>query len=142
MYTHHHIIWLMHNNFLLNHSTLFRVTWPDDITQNVHINTSHVLLTNIQDLKKKQGIYSVNFLLQSHFLINTLTANYKYSRSNRENLPLPIQIQLSEKLNKNFKFLLLLWNLHKLLNIFLKNELHCSNIFEVIDSEKRAYLNA
>ena len=29
--------------------------------------------------------------------INTLNANYEYSRSNRENLPLPIQMQLSEK---------------------------------------------
>ena len=28
---------------------------------------------------------------------NKLTANYKYYRSNRENLPLPIQIQLSKK---------------------------------------------
>ena len=29
--------------------------------------------------------------------INTLTANYEYSRSNRENLPWPIQIKLSKK---------------------------------------------
>ena len=28
--------------------------------------------------------------------ISTLTANYEYSRSNRENLPLPIQIKLSK----------------------------------------------
>ena len=28
---------------------------------------------------------------------NTLTANYEYSCSNRENLQLPIQMQLSEK---------------------------------------------
>ena len=33
--------------------------------------------------------------------INTSTANYEYSRSNGENLPLPIQMQLSEK-PKNF----------------------------------------
>ena len=31
-----------------------------------------------------------------HFL-NTMTANYEYSRGNRKNLPLPIQMQLSEK---------------------------------------------
>ena len=31
------------------------------------------------------------------FCLNTLTANYEYSRSNRENLPLPIQIKLSKK---------------------------------------------
>ena len=30
---------------------------------------------------------------------NTLTANYEYSCRNRENLPLPIQMQLSEKVN-------------------------------------------
>ena len=28
---------------------------------------------------------------------NTLTANYDYSRTNRENLQLPIQIKLSKK---------------------------------------------
>ena len=30
-------------------------------------------------------------------LIHTLTAIYKHSRSNRKNLPLPIQMQLSRK---------------------------------------------
>ena len=30
-------------------------------------------------------------------LDNTLSANYVYSRSNKENLPLPIEIKLSEK---------------------------------------------
>ena len=34
-------------------------------------------------------------------LLNTLTANYEYSGSNRDNLALPIQIQLSKK-NINF----------------------------------------
>ena len=29
--------------------------------------------------------------------INSLTANYEYSRSNRENLPLPIKMKLSKK---------------------------------------------
>ena len=29
--------------------------------------------------------------------INTLTANYQYSHSNAENLPLAIEMQLSEK---------------------------------------------
>ena len=32
------------------------------------------------------------------FRLNTLTANYEYSRSNTYNLPLPVQMQLSEKL--------------------------------------------
>ena len=30
-------------------------------------------------------------------LVNTLTANYEFSRSNRENSPLPIQMQLFKK---------------------------------------------
>ena len=33
-------------------------------------------------------------------LDNTLTANYEYFQSNRENLHLPIEIKLSEKLSK------------------------------------------
>ena len=37
--------------------------------------------------------------------INTLTANYGYSRSNTDNLPLPVQIQLSEKLNNFLNFI-------------------------------------
>ena len=32
------------------------------------------------------------------FSFNTLTANYEYSRSNTDNLLLPVQMQLSEKL--------------------------------------------
>ena len=31
-------------------------------------------------------------------MLNTLTANYEYSRSNTDNLPLSVQMQLSEKL--------------------------------------------
>ena len=30
-------------------------------------------------------------------LVNTLTANYEYSRSKTDNLPLPVQMQLSVK---------------------------------------------
>ena len=40
------------------------------------------------------------FLIRSEIfalLINTLTANYEYSDSNRENLPLQIQIKVSKK---------------------------------------------
>ena len=33
---------------------------------------------------------------------NTLTANYQYFRSNRENLHLPIEIKLTEKPSKFF----------------------------------------
>ena len=40
------------------------------------------------------------FLIRSEILgllVNTLTANYEYSRGIRKNLPLPIQINLSKK---------------------------------------------
>ena len=38
--------------------------------------------------------YNLNYF---EITVNTLTANYEYSRSNRENLLLPIQIELSKK---------------------------------------------
>ena len=41
-----------------------------------------------------------------------LTTDYEYSRSNKENLPLPIQRQLSEKLKTFSNFLLHFWNAH------------------------------
>ena len=43
-----------------------------------------------------------SFLAEVTF--NTLTANYEYSCSDRENLPLPIQLQLSEKLKTFSQF--------------------------------------
>ena len=44
-------------------------------------------------------------------LVNTLTANYEYSRSNRENLPLQLQMQLFEN-PETFCLLLYFWNVH------------------------------
>ena len=41
--------------------------------------------------------FYIEILEESTTEINTLTANYEYSRINRENLPLPIQIKLSKK---------------------------------------------
>ena len=73
---------------------------------------------------------------------NTLTTD-KYSRSNRENLPLPIQRQLSEKLKNFSEFFIRILDVTFLNGIFWnKNEPHSSSISEVIDSERRAYLNA
>ena len=81
---------------------------------------------------------------------NTLTADYKYSRSNRENLQLPIQMQLSKK-PKTF-----LLHFYCVFIAFLesklkfehfekkkrKNEPHSLSISEIIDTERRGYLNA
>ena len=36
-------------------------------------------------------------IIYFYCILNTSTANYEYSRSNRENLPVPIQIKLSKK---------------------------------------------
>ena len=67
-----------------------------------------------------------------------LTMNNGCSRSNRENLPLPIQMQLSEK-PKTFScnFIAVL---EFTLNFehFLKNQPHSLNISEIIDSERRS----
>ena len=38
------------------------------------------------------------YICLSDFRLNTLTANYEYSRSNTDNLPLAVQMQLSQKL--------------------------------------------
>ena len=71
-----------------------------------------------------------------------MTENYKDSCSNRENLPLPIQIQLSKK-PETFcsivvSFLVSRCNFQCSEK---KNEPHRSSISEVIDSERSAYLN-
>ena len=62
-----------------------------------------------------------------------MTTNYEYSRSNRENLPLPIQMQF---------FIAFLESTLNFEDFEIKNEPHSSSISEVIDSERRAYLNA
>ena len=72
-----------------------------------------------------------------------MTPDDEFSRSNRENLLLPIQRQLSEKL-KIFSQLSIAF-LEGTLNLEhfeKKNEPHGSSISEVTDSERRAYLNA
>ena len=85
------------------------------------------------------------FLIQSGILgllINTLTANYQLSRSNRDDLPLPIQSKLPKK-RKSFRciFFDFLVSTGNLQCSEKKNEHHGSIISGVIDSEKRAYLN-
>ena len=75
-------------------------------------------------------------------LVNTLTASYEYSRSNSENLPLPIQTQLSEKPKSFFGiFIAFLESRLNFEDFEKKNEPHSLSISEVIDCERRAYLN-
>ena len=72
-----------------------------------------------------------------------LTANYEYPRSNREKLLLHIQMQLSEKPKTFLEFFVAFLECTLNLEHFLKKiEPHSPSISEVIDSERRAYLNA
>ena len=70
-----------------------------------------------------------------------MTANYEYSRSNGEIVPLLIQLRLSKKQRRFAPILLHFWNLHQILKIFLKYEHHSLSISRIIDCEKRGYLN-
>ena len=70
-----------------------------------------------------------------------LTTNYKYYRSNGENLPLPINCNYF----KNEKYFAAMQFLESKLNFEhfeKKNEPHSLSISSIIDSEKRGYLNA
>ena len=76
-------------------------------------------------------------------LLNTLTANYEYSRSKTDNLQLPVQMQLSKKPETFSQFFIVF--LQSTLNFEhfeKKNEPHSSSIFEVINSQRGVYLNA
>ena len=75
-------------------------------------------------------------------LVNALTVDYKYSGSNMQNLPQQFQTPLSQK-QKTFSwffivFLKCAWNLEHLRK---KNEYPSLIISEIIDDERRGYLN-
>ena len=76
-------------------------------------------------------------------LVNTLTANYEYSHSNTDNLPLPFQMHLSKKL-KTFSsfFLAFCKSILDFEHFAKKRELHSPSIPEVIDSQICVSLNA
>ena len=87
------------------------------------------------------------FLVRSEILgllVNMLTANYEYSSSNRENVPLPIQLLLSEKQKSFwsiFFFSFCLFGISfKFWTFWKRNKPHNSTFSEVTDSEGRAYL--
>ena len=72
-----------------------------------------------------------------------MAANYEYSCSDRENLPLPIQLQLSEKLKTFSQFFIAFSESTLNLEHFgKKDEPHSSSIYEGTDSERRGYINA
>ena len=75
-------------------------------------------------------------------LVNTFTADDKYSRRNREISPQQFQMQLSQKPKSFVIFSFRFWNLHQLLRILKKkHDSHSLSITESIDSERGGYLN-
>ena len=61
--------------------------------------------------------------------VNAWIADYKYPVPDFENLPFPIQIQLSQNKKHFLGFLIHLWNLHQILNIFKKKKILIANVF-------------
>ena len=59
----------------------------------------------------------------------TWTADYKYPVMACENLPFPIQIQLSSKQKTFPGFFFHWWNVHQILNIFQKKKIVLPNVF-------------
>ena len=88
-----------------------------------------------------------SLLVRSEILrlfVNTFTTDDKYSRDRdeRQNLPELIQMQLPRK-SKTFKqiFTMFLKSKSHLKHFEKADEPHSLNISEIIDSERRGYLN-
>ena len=72
-----------------------------------------------------------------------MTADYKYSGSNRKNLLLPIQMQLSKKPKRFCSiFIAFLESTLNCQHFERKNEPHSLSVSAIIDSEWCGYLNA
>ena len=65
----------------------------------------------------------------------TLTANEKYLVRDCENLPSPIQMQLSQKRRTFLQFFFHFWNLHQMLNILKKMMIVIANLFPKLRTE-------
>ena len=75
--------------------------------------------------------------------LNTLTAEYKYSRRNMETFAQSVQTPLSWKQKLFSGFLLRFRNLHEMeKNFKKKGESSSLRISEIIDSKSGGYLNA
>ena len=68
--------------------------------------------------------------------VNTLTAAGMYHVQDWENLPLPIQMQLSEKGKIFLSFLFHLWNLHQICNILKSKMMVIANAFPKLQTVK------
>ena len=88
--------------------------------------------------KKSPSVWYEIFSL----FVNALTADDKYSDSNMQNLPQQFQTPLSQKQNSVsvffVAFLKCAWNLE---HFEKKDEYPSLTILEIIDAERRGYLN-
>ena len=75
--------------------------------------------------------------------MDTLTAEYTYSRRNMQTFTQQVQTPISLKKKPFPNFLLRLWNLHEMENIFKKKgESSSLSISHIIDSKRGGYLSA
>ena len=68
--------------------------------------------------------------------VNTFTADEKYFLCNSENLPEPIQIQLSKKEKTFPQFFVNFWNLHQILNILKQKMTFMAYVFLKLQTAK------
>ena len=74
--------------------------------------------------------------------LNTLTAEYKYSRRNMQTFTQQVQTPFSLKKKFFLNFLLRFWNPHEMENIFKKKRESSSlSISKIIDSIRGGYLS-
>ena len=88
--------------------------------------------------------WKTSLLVRSEILrlfVNTMTADEKYSRHNRENLPQRIQMQLSKTKKCLSKFYFIFKIYRKFGTFWKKYEFHNLSISPIIDSVKHSYLN-
>ena len=69
-------------------------------------------------------------------LVNTLPADEKYLVLNRDNLTIPIQMQLSEKPKILLTFYLIVWSLAEILNVLKKKRTLTAFVFPILRTPK------
>ena len=76
-------------------------------------------------------------------LVDKVTGNYQYSRSNKHNLQLPVQMQSSEKLKIFSRFWIeFLESALNFEHFKKKKQPDGSSISDINDSQRRVYVNA
>ena len=104
-------------------------------------NQLHTTLPLIRDTGSSKRLFLISSELLGQF-VNTLTADYKYSRQNWENLwqQVPMQIFLKLKTWSRF-FIALLKSTLNLLYFEKKDQSHSLSITEIINCETCSHLN-